>query len=196
VLNGKLSIYKKAFLALIMEIDKWRQYLQRGPFTILTDHKSLCNLADQQLSNELQKKAMSKLVGLQFEFKYKRGVENGAADSLSRAGHLLTTTLVSSCKPDWLQEVLNTYTTDPTTTELLQTLAVHSPNDKGFYLEKGLIKHQGRLYIGANMAMQTKLIASLHDSAVGGHSGIHATYQRIKQLYYWPGLKSAVWIIL
>jgi hypothetical protein len=103
---------------------------------------------------------------------------------------------VSSCKPDWLQEVLNTYTTDPTTTELLQTLAVHSPNDKGFYLEKGLIKHQGRLYIGANMALQMKLIASLHDCTVGGHSGIHATYQRIKQLYYWPGLKSAVWIIL
>lgn len=93
--------------------------MQRGPFTILTDHKSLCNLADQQLSTELQKKAMSKLVGLQFEFKYKRGVENGAADSLFRVGHLLTTTLVSSCKPDWLQEVLNTYTTDPTTTELM-----------------------------------------------------------------------------
>ncbi|KAM0826813.1 hypothetical protein ACQ4PT_068628 [Festuca glaucescens] len=135
---------------------------------------------------------MSKLVGLQFEFKYKRGIENGAADSLSRVGHLLATTLVSTCKPDWLQEVLNTYATDPIATELLQTLAVHSPNDKGFYLEKGLIKHQGRIYIGDNLALQTKLISSLYDSAVGGHSGIQATYQRIKQLYYCPGLKMAV----
>lgn len=192
VLNRKLSIYEKEFLAVIMAIDKWRQYLQRGLFTILTDHKSLCNLADQQLSTGLQKNAMSKLVGLQFEFKYKRGVENGAADSLSRVGHLLAATLVSSCKPDWLQEVLNTYTTDKAATDLLQTLTVHSPNDKGFYVEKGLIKHQGRIYIGENLALQTKLISSLHDSAVGGHSGIQATYQRIKQLYYWPGLKLAV----
>lgn len=69
VLNRKLSIYEKEFLAVIMAIDKWRQYLQRGPFIIWTDHKSLCNLADQQLSTELQKKAMAKLVGLQFEFK-------------------------------------------------------------------------------------------------------------------------------
>jgi hypothetical protein len=50
ILNRKLSIYEKEFLGIIMAIDKWRQYLQRGPFTILTDHKSLCNLADQQLS--------------------------------------------------------------------------------------------------------------------------------------------------
>jgi hypothetical protein len=192
LLNIKLSIYEKEFLAVIMAVDKWRQYLQRGPFTILTDHKSLCNLADQQLTTELQKKAMSKLVGLQFEFKYKKGIENGAADSLSRVGHLLATTLVSSCRPDWLQEVLNSYITDATATTLLQELAIHSPNDKGFSLDKGVIQYKNRMYIGENLALQTKLISSLHDSAVGGHSGIQATYQRIKQLYYWPGLKLAV----
>jgi hypothetical protein len=67
--------------------------------------------------------------------------------------------------------VLHTYTTDKQATELLQSLAIKSPNDKGFYLERGLIKHQGRLYIGENLALQTKLISSLHDSAVGGIQG-------------------------
>jgi hypothetical protein len=47
VITRKLSIYEKEFLAVIMAIDKWRQYLQRGPFLITTDHKSLCNLTDQ-----------------------------------------------------------------------------------------------------------------------------------------------------
>jgi hypothetical protein len=64
--NSKLSIYEKEFLAVIMAIDKWCQYLQRGHFTILTDHQSLCNLSDQHLTSDLQQKAMSKLVGLQF----------------------------------------------------------------------------------------------------------------------------------
>jgi hypothetical protein len=32
----------------------------------------------------------------------------------------------------------------------------------------------------------------LHDSALGGHSGIQATYQRAKKLYYWAGMKLAV----
>jgi hypothetical protein len=66
VLTRKLSIYEKEFLAVIMAIDKWRQYLQRGPFLILTDHKSLCNLTEQQLTSDLQRKAMAKLIGLQF----------------------------------------------------------------------------------------------------------------------------------
>lgn len=65
VKNSKLSIYEKEFLAVIMAIDKWRQYLQRGPFEILTDHRSLCSLGDQQLTTDLQKKAMSKIMGLQ-----------------------------------------------------------------------------------------------------------------------------------
>lgn len=47
--NKKLSIYEKEFMAIMMAVDKWRAYLQRGPFTIKTDHKSLCCLDDQVL---------------------------------------------------------------------------------------------------------------------------------------------------
>jgi hypothetical protein len=191
-MNQKLSIYEKEFLAVIMAVDKWRQYLQRGPFTIITDHKSLTNLSDQILTSELQKKAMAKLVGLQFEIKYRKGSENGAADSLSRVGHLLDIQTISSSKPEWLQEVLNSYANDAHALGLLQGLAIKSPNDQGYILEQGLIKFQGRLFIGENLALQTKLIASLHDSAVGGHSGIQASYQQINQLYYWPGMKLTV----
>jgi hypothetical protein len=99
--NQKLSTYEKEFLAVMMAVDKWRPYLQRGPFIIITDHKSLCNLGDQQLYTELQRKAMSKLVGLQFRFQYKRGAENSAVDALSRVGHLLSVNALSVCQPRW-----------------------------------------------------------------------------------------------
>jgi hypothetical protein len=32
----------------------------------------------------------------------------------------------------------------------------------------------------------------LHDSGIGGHSGITATYNRIKALFAWPNLKMSV----
>lgn len=176
ILARKLSIYEKEFLAVIMAVDKWRQYLQRGPFTILTDHKSFSNLNDQLVSSDLQRKAMAKLVGLQFEIKYKKGSENGAADSLSRVGYLMSIQSSSGCTPDWLQEVLNSYTTDAHVTALMQELTVQSPNEKGYALHQGLITYKGRLFIGDNLALQTKLISSLHDIAIGGHSGIHASY--------------------
>lgn len=62
--NQKLSIYEKEFLAIMMAIDKWRAYLLRGPFVIKTNHQSLCHLDDQVLGFELQRKAMTKLIGL------------------------------------------------------------------------------------------------------------------------------------
>ena len=64
VRNQRLSIYEKEFLAVIMAVDKWRTYLQRASFVIITDHKSLCNLDDQQYATKLQKKAMYKMLGL------------------------------------------------------------------------------------------------------------------------------------
>ena len=86
--NQKKSIYENEFLAIMMAIDRWRSYLSRTPFVIKTDHKSLCHLGDQKLTSDLQRKAMTKLVGLQFTIQCNKGVENSAANALSRGAHL------------------------------------------------------------------------------------------------------------
>lgn len=44
-----LSIYEKEYLAILMAVDQWRQYLIQGEFLILTDQKSLIHLDDQRL---------------------------------------------------------------------------------------------------------------------------------------------------
>lgn len=69
---------------------------------------------------------------------------------------------------------------------------MHSPDDDEYELYRGVIRRHGRLWIGANTALRTKLISAMHDSAVGGHSGSTATYQRIKKLFEWKGLKQDV----
>lgn len=66
-----LSIYDKEFLALIMAVEKWRPYLQRQEFIIQTDHKSLAYLKQQNLHSEMQRKAMTRLMGLQFKIVYR-----------------------------------------------------------------------------------------------------------------------------
>jgi hypothetical protein len=38
----------------------------------------------------------------------------------------------------------------------------------------------------------SKIIVAFHDSAGGGYSGIHNTYQRIHKLFYWPSLKQSI----
>lgn len=170
--NQFLSIYEKEFLVLIMAVEKWRPYLQRQEFIIRTDHKSLAYLNEQQLQSDLQKKAMTRLMGLQFKIVYKQGKDNTAADSLSRISHLFTTQALSEVKPLWIQEVLNSYTTDKHAQELLTQLAIKSPNEQGFSLHQGIIRLGDQVWVAENSALRTKLIAAFHSTALGGHSGI------------------------
>lgn len=46
--------------------------------------------------------------------------------------------------------------------------------------------------VGHNTGPQTKIISSFHSSTLGGHFGIQATYHRLKKLFVWPELKSAI----
>jgi hypothetical protein len=102
LVHQKFSIYGKEFLALIMAVGKWRPYLQRHEFIIRTDHKSLSYLCEQNLQSDMQRKAMTRLMGLQFKVVYRKGKENCAADALSRMVHLHDLQAVSEVKPMWL----------------------------------------------------------------------------------------------
>ena len=95
-------------------------------------------------------------------------------------------------KPDWLQEVLHSYATDPRAQKLLTQLAIHSPDMAGYSLDNGVIRYKNKLWIAQNSALQTKVIAAFHSSAIGSHSGTKATYQRLKTHFAWKGMKMAV----
>lgn len=83
-------------------------------------------------------------------------------DALSRVGHMYALQVVSSVQPLWIQEVTNSYVTDPQAQEILAILAL------GFSLHQGVIRFQDRIWIGKNAALQTKIITAMHSSAVGG----------------------------
>jgi hypothetical protein len=65
--NKGLSTYEKECLAILMAVDRWRSYLQRGEFVIKTDQKALTHLDDQRLSTPSQVAAQGsyKIVGTQ-----------------------------------------------------------------------------------------------------------------------------------
>lgn len=48
------------------------------------------------------------------------------------------------------------------------------------------------MWIGKNTELQLKILSNLHTAAIGGHSGVNVTYQRVRQLFAWPGLRSSV----
>lgn len=71
----------------------------------------------------LQQRWSTKLLGYDYDVKYRRGIENRAADALSRLyeekGQFNVIILV---KPQWLQELIASYGNDPVVGELKQQL--------------------------------------------------------------------------
>lgn len=165
-----LSTYEKVFLALIMAVDQLRSYIQHSEFVIQTDHKSLVHLEEQRLHTEWQKKAFTKLLGMIYRIRYKKGSENHAADALSRQTHeeTLYVSTVSKCKPVWLEEVVQGYNTDVQAQKILTNLALLNGLFGKYSLRSGIIYFQGRVWIGNNTDLQLKIIRAFHDSPLGG----------------------------
>jgi predicted amidophosphoribosyltransferase len=187
-----MSTYEKECMALIMAVTKWKSYLQHREFIIATDHHSLIHLGDQKLLEGLQQKAFIKLLGLQYKIVHKKGADNPAADALSRKPDPPALMAVSTTTPKWLEIIVDGYQQDDNSKQLLTELALTGTNDKGFSLVDGIIKYKGRIWLGIHKEAHNAVLLALHSSGLGGHSGITATYQKIKALFAWPHMKQDV----
>lgn len=114
------------------------------------------------------------------------------ADALSRCHPAQTILAVSSCQPDWVAKVKEGYLEDAIALKLLEKLADPNTNHQDYTLQDGLIKHQGRVWLGTNKLAHQHVIPAFHSSGLGGHSGFHATYYRIRQLSSWPRMKDDI----
>lgn len=166
-----LSTYEKEFLAIIVAMDQWRLYLQLAEFVIYTDQKSLIHLEQQRLTTPWQQKASTKLLGLQYKIRYKKGSDNTAADALSHANSSATLSAITVCQPAWLEDIISSYNSNPHAQRLLEQLAIR-PDPKGWFaLQQGLIRFRGRIWLGGSTALQQQIIGAFHDSSLGDTRG-------------------------
>lgn len=67
------------------------------------------------------------------------------------------------------------------------------PHDVSFYqFEFGLVKYKGKVYVGSNTSLRIQIIEFMHQSNIGGHSGVQGTVKRIQTTFLWPGMKQQV----
>lgn len=188
-----LSTYEKEYMAILLAVDQWRQYLQHAEFVIFTDQKSLIHLNEQRLNTPWQQKVFSKLLGLQYRIEYKKGIDNSAADALSRRVHMQSQcSSMSIIQPAWLTEVLASYEHDDFATALIAKLALDPAAVPSFTLRDGILRYNNRIWVGADTALQHKLLTAFHTSPLGGHSGVPVTISRVKKYFAWRNLKSSV----
>ncbi|KAJ4754640.1 polyprotein [Rhynchospora pubera] len=115
--NQGLSTYEKEFLALLSAVKKWRHYLEGNCFTIRTDQISLKHLLEQRIHSAMQHRGLCKLLGLNYKIEYKKGIENKAADALSRiqgenVDDNASLHAITELVPSWMLDIQQSYVDD------------------------------------------------------------------------------------
>ena len=90
-----------------------------------------------------------------------------------------------------MTEIAANWKTDPHIQQLLTELQANPASHSKYTWDGQCLKRKGKLVVGDNEEIKQKIFKWLHDSSQGGHSGIEATYQKIKSCFFWKGMKKA-----
>ncbi|XP_045803285.1 uncharacterized protein LOC123896906 [Trifolium pratense] len=191
--NLTKSVYEKELMALVLCIQHWRHYLLGKEFVVYTDHKSLKHFLQQRISSPDQQCWLAKLLGYQFEVRYKPGLENKAADALSRCyDETELNSIVSYPTWDEKQKLLDEIATDPYIQNMIKKVQ-DNPNDKpGFVVKQGVLLYHDRLVISPHSPSIPWLLEEFHCTPAGGHSGFLRTYRRLADSLYWVGMQRSI----
>lgn len=94
--------------------------------------------------------------------------------------------------PDWVKEVIESYDRSEWIKSLQVQLAVRHTNAQRYSISNDLIRFKGRLVVGDDRELKYMILQALHSSPMGGHLGVRAIYYRVRQLFFWLGLKKEV----
>ncbi|UYV77021.1 hypothetical protein LAZ67_14002906 [Cordylochernes scorpioides] len=191
--ENNYSTTEKECLAVVWSISKFRPYLFGRPFTVVTDHHSLCWLVGQKdPSGRLARWAL-KLQEFDVTVIYKSGRKHKDADCLSRSP-------LENDQPSAVMSLTNVdieQTKDPDLAKIIDNLN-SGYTRKEFSIIDGILYKKNYSTTGRPWLMmipkhlRSEVMADLHDAPTAGHLGFARTYDKVKKRFYWPGLYRTV----
>ncbi|KAL0545247.1 hypothetical protein IC582_020397 [Cucumis melo] len=186
------SIYERELMAVVLSVQKWRHYLLGRRFTIVSDQKALKFLLEQREVQPQFQKWLTKLLGYDFEIIYQPGLQNKAADALSRMEHPLELNTMSTSGIVDMEIVTKEVEKDEELQLIAQQLQADPPPEGKYSLLNGKLLYKGRVVLSKSPSLIPSLLHTFHDSIFGGHSGFLRTYKRMSGELFWKGMKTDV----
>lgn len=182
------SVTERECMAVLFGVEKFRGYVEGTSFSIITDHASLRWL--YKLKDPVGRLARwcVRLSQFSFDIVHRKGTQHIVPDFLSRAVASIT---VDQLQFDsWYESMVRKVERNPE----------HFPD---FCVENNLLyKHfSPRHQVESNLfdwklviptPNRKKIMYENHDVPTSGHLGVHKTYCRIFERYYWPGMKKDI----
>ncbi|KAL8161994.1 hypothetical protein V2J09_013483 [Rumex salicifolius] len=82
------------------------------------------------------------------------------------------------------------YEADQTVQDFLAATLIQPKN--GYSVSQSILRYKNIIVVGSNSGLRVQLIKAMHDSPIGGHSGMLGTYQRFKAMFFWPSMRSPI----
>ncbi|KAL4312967.1 hypothetical protein GQ457_01G036970 [Hibiscus cannabinus] len=185
------STYHREMFAITQAVGKWRQYLLGRRFIILTDQKSLRELTQQTIQTPEQQRWLSKLIGYDFEIRYRPGKLNSVADALSRE---VSSTIMAFTQSTFgiIEDIRTATQADPELRNIQLHLADGTAMYPGYSAQDGLLLVRGRILVPQESALRSRILREFHNSTVGGHAGILRTFHRLAANCYWKTMRKDV----
>jgi hypothetical protein len=158
-----------------------------GSLVIRTDQQSLKYMMQQRIVEGIQQKLLMKLLEFNYTIEYKKGGKNVVADALSRNDH--STMAITSSTPAWITDLEQSCAQYEIYTQIIQQCTINPEAVPHYVVHAGVLRYKGRICVGSSTELRGKILSSLHCSPIGGHSGITATYLRVKRIFHWPPTK-------
>uniref|UniRef100_A0A146M1A3 RNA-directed DNA polymerase n=2 Tax=Lygus hesperus TaxID=30085 RepID=A0A146M1A3_LYGHE len=173
--------------ALVYGIDQFRHYLWGVEFTVITDHSALRYLnTHRDLNSRLTRWAL-KLSEFRFTIQHKAGAAHSNADALSRC-YICFAAEAQHWPTLQVEEIKQHQDTDE------DIKALHGSSDLFKTSSNGLLCKvtTAGWKIVLPAALRQRVLELHHDLPQSGHGGTQSTLTRIKQAYWWPGLRRDV----
>lgn len=213
-------VHDTELLAAIEGLEHWRHYFaySQFPATILTDHKNLEYFASKRMLSPRQVRYAERLSKFNISIVYRPGVQNGAADALSRMHQpnegegdgdtyaailpkpkLATGTdreplslATTSADEDLTTRIKAAYDEDESTSSLIEDLIREKDYNPDYSWDEGLLFYKGRVVVPNKDDLKKDILVLCHDNLLAGHFGTHKTFELVNRTYHWPGLRRYV----
>uniref|UniRef100_A0A2N9HNF0 RNA-directed DNA polymerase n=1 Tax=Fagus sylvatica TaxID=28930 RepID=A0A2N9HNF0_FAGSY len=164
-------------------------YLLPKEFVIYSDHDALRHLNSQKKLNFRHASWVEYLQRYSFALKHKAGIENKAADALSRRVTLLS---MMSTNVTGFDRLRDEYESCPDFGKLHATLSsAPHPTIEDYTIQDGYLFKANKLCI-PRTSVRDFLVWELHAGGLAGHFGRDKTIEEVERQFYWPGLKRDV----
>lgn len=186
------SVYERELMVVVFAIQKWRHYLLGRKFIVRTDQKSLKFLLEQREINMEYQRWLSKLLGFDFDIHYKPGLENKAADALSRRGAM--TELMALVVPSAIQleDIETEVARDPELLKLCNEIKEDLAGHPDYSVVQGRLLRKGKLVLPKQSPLVEVVLHELHDGRMGGHGGVMRTQKKLSDLFYLTGMMADI----